>query len=96
MKMPMMISNRSIITCFYELEREGGWKVLTHSSKGNEDITAGRAKEIGKNVVANNSIAYFQWRPYEGGMEIWSVNQMDPSGSIPDFIKNKIAKRMGN
>ena len=42
MKMPMIISNRSIITCFYEQEREDGWRTLFHSSQGNEQIVAAR------------------------------------------------------
>ena len=42
MKMPLVISNRSIITCIYEQEREDGWKTLFHSSQGNEEIVASR------------------------------------------------------
>ena len=40
MKMPLVISNRSIITTFYEVEREDGWRALFHSSLGNEHIQA--------------------------------------------------------
>ena len=37
MKMPMMISNRSILTCFYHHENEStGEKIVVHSSQGNE------------------------------------------------------------
>ena len=36
MKMPMVISNRSIVTCFYRTERADGFKVVCHSSRGNE------------------------------------------------------------
>ena len=32
MKMPMVISNRSILTCFYEAEKEDGTKIKLHSS----------------------------------------------------------------
>ena len=33
------------------------------------------------------------WKPYDGGIEMTHVSQMDPAGSIPGFIKNKMAKR---
>ena len=71
MKMPMMISNRSIVSCFYECEREDGWKALFHSSKGNDHIVAARQPQIKKDVVANNHLTYFQWKPYDGGLEVW-------------------------
>ena len=39
MKMPMMISNRSIITCFYEhKDPDTGFRFVVHSSQGNDDI----------------------------------------------------------
>ena len=43
MKMPMMISNRSILTCFYEHENEEtGYRIVVHSSQGNEAIIESR------------------------------------------------------
>ena len=36
------------------------------------------------------------WKPYDGGMELTHIVKMDPAGSIPGFIKNKMAKRMAN
>ena len=92
----MVISNRSVITCFYEVEREDGWRAKFHSSQGNEHIQEARSEAIGSDVIANNVIAYFQWRPYEGGIEIWSCLKMDPMGMIPNFLKNKMSQRMGN
>ena len=39
MRMPMMITNRSLITCFYEHEdAETGFRSYCHSSQGNEAI----------------------------------------------------------
>ena len=38
MKMPLMISNRSIVTSFYEQENEDGSLILINSSQGNEAI----------------------------------------------------------
>ncbi len=96
MKMPVMISNRTMITCWYEAQGDDGWKKKFHSSKGNEQITADAAAAIGKDVVGTIHVAYYAWKPYEGGMEIKFVNKVDPNGSIPDMIKNKMAKRMSN
>ena len=96
MKTPLVISNRSIITCFYEAEKEDGTKIIFHSSRGNEEIAAANAAKIGKDVIGNNAITYMSWKPYEGGIELQNLTEMDPCGSIPDFIKKKMAKRMAN
>ena len=43
MKMPMMISNRSIVTTFYEHKDEAtGFDIVAHSSRGNEAIVEDR------------------------------------------------------
>ena len=96
MKMPMVISNRSIVTTFYEHTKEDGTKLIFHSSRGNEEIAAANADKIGKDVVGNNVITHMSFKPYEGGIELQQCVQMDPAGSIPSFIKNKMAKRMAN
>ena len=94
MKMPLILSNRSIVTCFYRQSKDDGTKELFHSSKGNEAIAEARASQIGSDVIATNHITYFSWKPYEGGMELRSVMKMDPNGSIPSMIKNKMGSRM--
>ena len=43
MQMPVMISNRSTLTCFYRREKEDGTKLLFHSSKGNEELVTANA-----------------------------------------------------
>ena len=93
MKMPMMISNRSIITCFYEHELEDGTKLKFHSSQGNESAVEAQRAEIGKDVIGINEITWFSWKPYDGGLELKQIMKMDPAGMIPGFVKNKIAKR---
>ncbi len=96
MKMPILISNRSMITCWYEAQDAEGWKKKLHSSMGNEQIVTDASASIGKDVLGTVHVAYYAWKPYEGGMEIKFVNKIDPNGSIPDMIKNKMAKRMSN
>ena len=67
MKMPMMISNRSIVTSFYSQENEDGSMILINSSQGNEAIIAEQKALIGKNVVANAIITYTKGEFYDGG-----------------------------
>ena len=95
-KLPMIISNRSIITCFYQDELEDGTKILIHSSKGNEAITQSRSAEIGSDVVADMIIAYWAFKPYDGGFEIVACLSMDPAGWIIEWVKKKMAARMAN
>ena len=92
-KMPMMISNRSVVSCLYREEREGGEKLMFHSSEGNDEVVAGRATQIGSDVVANMIFAYWSFKPIEGGLQITMAQSMDPAGMIPGFIKTKMAKR---
>ena len=71
MRMPMMITNRSLITCFYEHEdAETGFRTICFSSAGCEAIIEQQRAEIGKNQLANFIVNYTAGRPYEGGMEI--------------------------
>ena len=37
-QMPMVLSNRSVITVYYETEEADGTQVVFHSSKGNDQI----------------------------------------------------------
>ena len=70
MKMPMVISNRSIVTCYYEAQKEDGTRMLMNSSRGNEEIQAANASKIGKDVVATIGINYISWKAYNGGIEL--------------------------
>mmetsp|Transcript_42010 Transcript_42010/g.55349 ORF Transcript_42010/g.55349 Transcript_42010/m.55349 type:complete len:124 (-) Transcript_42010:130-501(-) len=97
MKMPMMISNRSIITCFYEhYDAETDQRIVVHSSQGNEAVIADRQRDIGKDVIANSIVTYMAGTPYEGGFELNQIISMDIAGMIPGFVKTKIAKRLAN
>ena len=92
----MLISNRSILTCFYEHETSDGYRVVLHSSQGNDAQVLAQRDLIGKDVIANNIITYMASKPYEGGMELNQIIALDVAGMIPGFIKNKIAKRLAN
>mmetsp|Transcript_13213 Transcript_13213/g.16792 ORF Transcript_13213/g.16792 Transcript_13213/m.16792 type:complete len:217 (-) Transcript_13213:107-757(-) len=96
MSMPMIISNRSIITCIYQGETSDGYQAFFHSSQGNEEQATANAEAIGSDVIANNAITMTCYKPCEGGMELKQLLCMDPAGMIPGFIKNAMASRMAN
>ncbi len=92
----MVISNRSVITTFYQDVNADGWTAIFHSSQGNEAQTTARETEIGSDVIANNIIVYTAFKPYEGGVEFKQVVCFDPAGMMPGFIKTAICTRMAD
>ena len=66
------------------------------SSKGTEALEAQHSKVIGKNVLARSIIQFTRFTPVEGGFKITNVTCADPAGSIPDFLKNKLAAKHAN
>ena len=92
-KMPMIMSNRSIPQLYYTQENEDGTLVFMASSKGTEGVVAAQAGVIKKNVVANNIINYTKLTPTADGCEWVSVQCMDIAGSIPDAMKRQGAER---
>ena len=52
MSMPMFISNRTIISTFYDATDSDGSPIVIASSRGNEKIVEARKDEIGSDVVA--------------------------------------------
>merc|ERR1712060_478990 len=96
MNMPLVLSNRSVITTFYRPECADGYQCLMHSSRGNDEIAAANADKIGSDVIANNHIVHVTWKAYEGGMEINMVQKMDLAGSIPTMFVNKMSGRLAN
>ena len=87
LKMPMMISNRSIPVLFYLRENADGTVEFVASSRGTEGVVAAQAAKIKKDVVGNNVVNYVRLTPTEGGCDWVSVQCMDVAGSIPDALK---------
>ena len=73
MAMPMVLSNRSIITCHYSEETSDGFQAIFHSSLGYEEETEDSDDEIVSEVVAMNHLTITCYRPYDGGMELKQV-----------------------
>ena len=94
MKMPMLISNRSILTTFYHQVNESeNTEIVVHSSQGNEFMVRDEKHNIGKDVIANMIITFTKGVFYETGTELTQVLSLDVAGKIPDFIKRKIAAK---
>ena len=92
-KMPMMMSNRSVVQIYYVKECEDGSLIFISSSRNTDEVVAAQAKIIKKNVVANNMINYQKLTPTEGGCDWVSVQCFDLAGSIPSAIANQGASR---
>ena len=92
-KMPMLMTNRSIVQLYRLTENEDGSIVFIASSKGTEDIVAAQAAIIKKDVVANNIINYVKITPTADGCEWVSVQCLDIAGSIPDALKRQGAEK---
>ena len=91
-KMPMMMTNRTIPNIRY-LDESDSELVMVTSSRGTEQLVADQAGVIKKNVVGNNVINYLRLVPTEDGCTFEGVNCGDLAGSIPDMIKKKMAER---
>ena len=84
-----VVSNRSTLTTYYWSPQEDGTEKIFHSSRGNENLVSEHAESIGRNVVSNMVLSYFSYKPYEGGIELTHILKYDPSGTIPEYMKQK-------
>ena len=94
----MIVSNRSIIQTFYNVERTDGGFTGLASSQGNAELEKKYAKLIGNDVIAQAFIVYMDVTPIIGsdgkitGSRIVQVFIIDVGGSLPDMIKKKIGE----
>lgn len=59
----MIVSNRSIIQTFYNVERTDGGFTSLQSSVGNEELEKKYAKVIGSDCIAQAFVVYFDVTP---------------------------------
>ena len=90
MSWPM--SNRSAVFVEHRREEDGAFTIC-FSSRGTEDFEKKHASLIGSNVVAKSVIQYARFATVPGGIEITNITAVDPAGSIPQFLKDRVAKR---
>ena len=92
-KMPVLMTNRSIPILYYSMVHEDGSLVFIGSSHSTDAVVANQASIIKKNVVANNIINYTKLTPTADGCDWVSVQCLDIAGSIPDALKKQGAER---
>jgi hypothetical protein len=90
-KLPFIVSNRSMIVTYYMLEGENESFHFIWSSRGNEGLVATYSKQIGKDVVGEIEGCLHCSKHSDGGTKIEANMFGNPKGSIPDMIKNKMA-----
>lgn len=62
------------------------------TSKGMEQVIEANAALKGKDVLSNTIFSYMKFEPKAaGGVTITAIICVDPAGSLPDFVKEKIA-----
>ena len=92
-KMPMLMTNRSIPQVYDTQENEDGTFEFFSSSEETEELVEAQKKVVKKDVIANNIINYVKLTPVEGGCEWVSVQALDIAGSIPDMLKKQGASK---
>ncbi len=93
-KTPMVVSNRCCFMCVYSYELpNGGGLIHMSTSKGMKSIEQANTALIGKDVLSHTIVTYTKVVPCEdgSGCMVTSVLCVDAAGSLPDFVKAKIA-----
>ena len=70
MNMPLVISNRAIVTCIYRAELDDGFSALFHSGRGNEAFIESCMEEIGSDVIADMQINFTAFKEVDGGIKL--------------------------
>ena len=97
MRMPLLVSNRYVVTTFYyDEDKETGWRTFVDSSDGNEPIIAALKDEIGSDTPGYMYINYVSSKPYDGGMQIRLACKLDYGGYLPTIVKKFISKKLAN
>ena len=92
-KTPIMVSNRCCFLAVYTIDTPDGGVIHLTTSKGNKTIEQANLPLIGKDVLSHTTLTYNKFEPNAdgSGCRITAVLCVDPAGSLPDFVKNKIA-----
>ena len=89
----MMVSCRSMILAYYNIDNEDGSFTFMASSTGNTDLEKQHAGLIGKDVVGTLFVNYVHVAPREGGVSVTHVNSASPNGSIPGMVVKKMTQK---
>ena len=93
----MILSNRSMIGCFYEKEDpiDNSFTFLI-SVKGNESLHEEFSYRFANDVIGYGLMNYSKYTPYDGGVLVEMCLCLDVKGSVPKFLKNLMSYKMAN
>ena len=94
---PIVMSNRSLIGCFYPVEdpSDGSFTFLI-SMRGNEKLVEEYQHRLSQDVLGYALMNYSKYTPYDGGCYIEMCLCLDVKGSIPNFMKNLLSYKQAN
>ena len=93
MKMPMFVTNRSVINVVHRTINDDGSVTILGTSLGTEDLQETHKDKIGSDVVAVNHFNYTKAKEVDGGVEITMAACLDLAGSVMDIVKQKVGSR---
>ena len=97
-KTPIMVSNRCCFLAVYNHIVDDNTLIHITTSKGMRAIEQ-KPENVtlqAKDVLSHTTVTYNKIEACEGGCKITSVLCVDPAGSLPDFVKSKIAAQNSN
>lgn len=95
---PIMVSNRSIMHCFYTVPTTDGTYLHYSSSQGNEAFLEKHKAKLEKDVVSISYIIMWHVVPVMDpsgnpkGCNITQMMHLDVAGSLPEMVKAKIGQ----
>lgn len=92
-KMPMIMTNRSLVNVYYLKENADGSLEYISSSRGTDQVVKDQASLIKKNVIAQNLLNYTKLTPTAEGCDWVSVQALEIGGSIPETLKKQGAEK---
>ena len=97
-KTPMIVSNRCTFVAVYNIDLPNGGMISLSTSKGMKAIEQANVALQKKDVLSHTVLTYNKAETCEdgSGCRVTSVLCVDPAGSLPGMIKNKIAKANSN
>ena len=97
-KTPMIVSNRCCFMAVYNIDTPNGGFIALSTSKGMKPIEQANVALQAKDVLSHTVVTYNKFEACEdgSGVRVTAVLCVDPAGSLPDFIKTKIATQNSN
>ena len=83
------------MTYYIEKDEATGCVTITSGSPGNDHLAETYPELAGSTVIANLSISYMKFEPFEGGYNVEQVSCFNTNGWIPGVIQQLSVSRTG-